>query len=320
MTFRPLFTFATLICFYAHPSVVLAKSCSDYSSSEDIGKIQLWSDFNFLASNQLEGRKTQTRGAQLTRDFLSQRFNSIGLLPLVGNDNFNLSFSYARGFSESKGTNVAGYVQGKTYPDEFLVVTAHYDHLGKVGSRIFNGADDNASGVAALLSLASYAKKHSTDYSIIFLATDAEEQGLYGAKAFVENPPVPLASIKANLNLDMLAQNRGKNRLYVSGAKYFPELQPSVDMAIDTAGLCLVDGHRSLRRGSIVSSRTNWRQASDHAAFAKVGIPYLFIGVIEHPYYHTVNDTVDKVNPDFYFAAVDTSLKLLVLLDQIKFE
>ncbi len=317
---RKFLTLWLVACFSTLSIASQSKSCRDYSYSESIGEQQLWVDFSYLASNQLEGRKTRSHGAQLTRDYLAQRYSAIGLLPLNGKTDFELTFTYQRGFSDFSGVNMAGYITGKTYPEHYIVVTAHYDHLGKKGNRVYNGADDNASGVAALLSIASYAATHGTQTSIIFLATDAEEQGLYGAKGFVKSPPVPLKAIKANLNLDMLSQNRGKNRLYVTGAKYFPELKPIVAKAIDKAGLCLVAGHRSLQRGSIVSSRTNWRQASDHAAFANVNIPYLFLGVSEHPYYHTVNDTVERINPKFYFAAVDTSLNVFLLMDQMTFD
>lgn len=315
---RKFLTLCLVTCFSTVSIASQSKSCRDYSYSESIGEQQLWADFSYLASNQLEGRKTRSHGAQLTRDYLAQRYSAIGLLPLNGKTDFELTFTYQKGFSDLSGVNMAGYIKGTRDPEHYIVVTAHYDHLGKKGNRIYNGADDNASGVAALLSIASYAATHGTQSSIIFLATDAEELGLHGAKGFVDNSPVPLRMIKANLNLDMLSQNRGKNRLYVSGAKYFPKLKSIVAKAIDKAGLCLVAGHRSLQRGSIVSSRTNWRQASDHAAFASVNIPYLFLGVSEHPYYHTVHDTIERVNSKFYFAAVDTSLNVFLLMDQMQ--
>lgn len=119
---------------------------------------------------------------------------------------------------------MVGYLPGCTYPEHYIAVTAHYDHLGKQGHKIFHGADDNASGVAVMLELASRLSQRCPAYSYIFIATDAEEGGLYGSKAFIAAPPLALNNIVLNLNLDMLGRPDRRGRLYLTGAKRFPDL------------------------------------------------------------------------------------------------
>lgn len=305
---------ACLACFllYAKPN-----SCKDYQHFNHLDANQLLADLRVLSSDKFQGRKTQTTGAKLAREYIAAQFGAANLDTLPAQSDYFLPFHYEKGLTSVEGVNVAARVNGTKWPDKYIVITAHYDHLGKQGTRIFNGADDNASGVAALLSLAKYVADSPFAYTIFFLATDAEEKGLYGAKGFVQSPPVPLNTIKMNLNLDMLGQNSGRNRLYISGARYFPQLKPVVRASQQQAGLCLVDGHRSKQRGSLASSRNDWRQASDHAAFAKKDIPYLFLGVTDHRYYHTFNDTFERIAPDFYLAAAETSLIVLKNMDKL---
>src|SRR5690606_30456084 len=91
--------------------------------------------------------------------------------------------------------NVVGMVRGTDDPDEYIVVTAHFDHLGRQGNQVYHGADDNASGTAGLIELARYFAAHPPEHSMIFAALDAEEHGLLGARHFVADPPVPLENI-----------------------------------------------------------------------------------------------------------------------------
>lgn len=297
------------------------RDCRQYRIDQSIDAKMLWQDISVLSSDDMQGRKSQTSGAKLAREYIQQRFKELDLIAF-SNDlsistQFLAPFVYPKSFSDVEGTNVVGYLPGNLKADKFIVISAHYDHLGRKGKTIFNGADDNASGVAAMLSIAKAIKSSPTRYSIIFLATDAEEQGLYGAKAFVRNPPVEISQIKFNLNLDMLSQGGRRNRLYVSGANSNDNLQFVVAEAIQTAGLCLKKGHRSLRKGYASVSRSSWRGASDHAAFNRANIPFLFVGVSDHRYYHTEDDTAENVDSEFYTAATETSLKILRLMDSL---
>ncbi|MDO6692956.1 M28 family peptidase [Aliiglaciecola sp. 3_MG-2023] len=291
--------------------------CNKFELYNTIDSERLWEDFSYLASDDMQGRKNSSSGSLLAQEFLISRFTEIGLKTLSQNQTFRMPFRYETTFSHIDGVNIGGYLIGTTYPQQYIVITAHYDHLGMRGNKIFNGADDNASGVSAMLAIADEIAQQGSQHSIIFLATDAEEKGLYGSKAFVQNPPVPLEQIKYNLNLDMISQNQEKSRLYVSGARYYSPFKGVVAKAIEEAGLCLVNQHRRNRRGYAMAMGPDWRKASDHASFGKVDIPYLFVGVGEHKYYHTEKDIVETVDQNFFQAAVETSFNILKLMDQL---
>lgn len=295
------------------------ENCRDYRVKGTLDAQLLWQDLESLAADTMQGRKSQTNGAEQARQFLVKRFGQIGLQPFSseGQQDYLTTFVWQNTIGSVEGVNVLGFIPGRRFADQFIVVSAHYDHLGMTGRRIFNGADDNASGVAVMLTLAEQIQKKGSQYSILFLATDAEEKGLYGARAFVESPPIARDQIVFNLNLDMLSQEGRRNRLYVSHGRDFAPFEALIETAIQDAGLCLVSGHRMEQRGFSGAQRINWRQASDHAAFAKANIPFLFVGVSDHAYYHTENDTIEKVNRSFFTAAAESALNILLLMDQI---
>lgn len=292
-------------------------NCSDIILHGSINQSALWQDLSILAADDMQGRQSGSEGARRAREYITRRFARIGLQAFDKKANYQQAFTHPLLFSEFNGINLVAWLAGSDEVDKYIVVSAHYDHIGGSGKRIFNGADDNASGVAAMLALAEVLQKEGSRYSIIFLATDGEEKGLYGAKEFVLNPPVSIESIKYNLNLDMLAQGGNRKKLYVSGARQFPEFKPIIKKVISESGLCLADGHR--RESSQFGGRKSlsWRKASDHAAFASKGIAYLYLGVDVHPDYHTIHDEVDKIDPLFYTAAVETALSLLRYMDEL---
>jgi Zn-dependent M28 family amino/carboxypeptidase len=194
------------------------------------------------------------------------------------------------------------------------VVTAHYDHLGvgrpdERGDSIYNGADDNAAGAAALAAIAGYLREHPPAHSVIFVAFDAEEMGLQGARAFVAEPPVPLDAIAINLNMDMISRN-DRNELYAVGTYHYPFLKPYVERVAARSGISLLMGHDS---GEVRSE--DWTSASDHGAFHARGIPFLYFGVEDHPDYHKPSDEFERIQPEFYQMAVETILDLLLELD-----
>lgn len=205
--------------------------------------------------------------------------------------------------------NVLGYIEGTDNKDEFVVVCGHYDHVGvNYRGQINYGADDNASGTGAVLELAkqfSQAKKGGVQFkrSILFLAVSAEEKGLYGSQAFVDNPPVPLEKIKLVINLDMISRNRENddkynNTVYVAawegGKKYKritkKENKNNTNLNVDfTPGLY----HRMV-----------WRYSSDHYPFIQKKVPALVFFTGLHPDYHTPRDTPDMINYDKYYRIV----------------
>jgi len=294
----------------------MAKSCRDISLQHSVDAKSLWQDFTYLASVNMQGRKSGSAGAQLAREFLQQRFTELNLQAFATAPNYLQSFHFPQDDSEKVGVNVVGWLKGTRFADEFIVISAHFDHLGAQGKQVYLGADDNASGVAAMLALGKNLQAVSSIYSIIFLATDAEELGLQGAKAFMRHPPVAHSQIKFNLNLDMLAEGGPRKRLFATASRQADELNQKIKDVASMAGLCLIKGHRSDRLGQTSLTQVDWRKASDHSAFGRHDIPYIFVGVDIHDRYHTPKDSADFVDQRFYTAAVETAWLLLKSINQ----
>lgn len=267
-------------------------------------------DIQQLSAAGMQGRKTATAGAELARQFISQRYSELGL-QTVG-DGYQHSFVYSR-LPQKTGVNVIGVVPGCRYSQHYIAVTAHYDHLGQSGGKIYHGADDNASGVAAMLELAARLTQSCPAYSYIFIATDAEESGLYGSKAFVAAPAVPLSNIVLNLNLDMISRQDKRGKLYLTGARRFPALIAELEQNYSKLQFL---HHRGLTRSPRDSGRHDWPNASDHGPFHRAGIAYLFFGGQEHPHYHTPEDTWQRIEPDFLQMAMSAIWQTVQWLEQ----
>lgn len=181
--------------------------------------------------------------------------------------------------------NVLGYIKGTVAPDTFLIVCAHYDHLGGLGKQCyFPGANDNASGIAMLLQLATYygQKEHAPHYSMLFIAFGAEEVGLIGSKHYVEHPLVPLAQTKFVLNLDLMGSGL-EGITVVNGSVYPKEFEHMVSVNTSHNYVKLVKP-----RGKAANS--------DHYYFSEHGVKSFFVySMGEITAYHDINDTADKV-------------------------
>ncbi|WP_316735202.1 M28 family metallopeptidase [Pedobacter aquatilis] len=177
-----------------------------------------------------------------------------------------------------KASNVAGFVKGTQYPDSILMITAHYDHLGGMGANVyFPGANDNAAGVATLLSLAKYYVENPQPYSIGFICFAAEEAGLLGSKYFVENPLIPLSKIKFLLNLDLVGT--GEAGMTVINASVYPK-----------AFAVLNEINASQKLISKINPRGKAAN-SDHYFFTESGVPAFFFYTQGGPSaYHDVFD------------------------------
>ncbi len=163
-----------------------------------------------------------------------------------------------------KATNLCGIVKGTSKPDSIIVYTAHYDHLGGMGSATyFPGANDNASGVTQVLSLAKYYSAHPQPYSIAFILFAGEEAGLLGSKYFSENPPIPLKNIRFLVNLDI--EGTGNEGITVVNASVYPN-EFSMLRQVNEKGKYLVKVNS---RGKAANS--------DHYFFTEKGVPAFFI-------------------------------------------
>lgn len=269
---------------------------------------RLMQDLTALAHDSMEGRATGTPGGARARTFMERGFAERGLQPFGAS--YLQPFTFTRREATHEGVNVIGLVRGTERPDRYIVVSAHYDHLGIRDGQIYNGADDNASGSAALLAMAEHFVRNPPRHSIIFAAFDAEEMGLQGARAFVAAPPVPRGAIVLNINMDMIGRSDAAE-LYVAGTYHYPQLLPFVQRAAAVAELRLIPGHD--RPGGAPGD--DWTMLSDHGAFHAERIPFLYFGVEDHPDYHRPTDTVERIQPGFFARATRTVLTALRLLD-----
>ncbi len=209
------------------------------------------------------------------------------------------------------GVNLVGVVPGTLHPERYIVVSAHFDHLGTRNGLIWHGADDNASGTAAILAIAEWTVTHPPLNSIIFVWFDAEEEGLLGSQTFVDRPPVPLDKIIADENLDMISRSK-TNELNVVGAYAFPVMQPLID-SIATLGLVRFTQRREGRPGDKFGDDVTDR--SDQAPFFHKKIPFVFFNNEEHADYHQPTDVATSINPEFYYNSARTAAAFLRLLD-----
>ncbi len=278
------------------------------SGEPTVDASRMLADLTFLASDSLEGRETGSDGNRIAREYIAQAFGDMGLAQFQ--ESWVQAFSFGRGAVTFDGGNVVGFVEGTAMQDSFIVVTAHFDHVGVRNGEIYNGADDNASGTAALMALAAYFAEHPPAHSTIFAALDAEEKGISGARAFVANPPVPIEQVVLNINMDMVSHS--DSQLYVAGTYHYPKLKPYVERVRENAKVRLLFGHDS----PDLSPSDDWTSSSDHGAFHEAGIPFLYFGVEDHPDYHRPTDDVERINRDFYAGAVEAILNVLVEFDQ----
>jgi Zn-dependent M28 family amino/carboxypeptidase len=267
---------------------------------------RLIADISALAADSMEGRRIGTPGGARARAFLLREFAQIGLDPV--RDSFPAPFHARIRTGVLDGVNLLGSIRGTKHPEHSLVVSAHYDHLGVRNGEIYNGADDNASGTAAVLAMARWFKTHPPEHSIIFALFDGEEAGLLGAKAFLEKPPVPLDAIIADVNLDMVSRNV-KGELYASGATPWPVMKPLLDSVAAIAPVKLLLGHDT------GAGENNWIQQSDQGPFHTKRIPFVYFGVEDHPDYHKPGDTIAHIEPDFYYRCVQTIAEFARRLD-----
>ena len=271
-----------------------------------------------LASPRYEGRRSGTNGGRAARAFVRTAFAEIGLEP-AGLSGFEQPFRLTRspdagGRSQSSddAANLIGAVKGTAGITRTLVITAHYDHLGVRNGVVNPGADDNASGVAALLAIARYIKNHPLRHPVLVVALDAEELGLQGAKAFLARPPRPL-EIALNINLDMVSRNH-RNEIFAVGTHHSPWLKPILDDVQRRTAVKIAYGHDRPAAGG--GTRDDWTLLSDHGAFHQAGIPFVYFGVEDHPDYHQPTDTAEKIDPVFFRNVVEMVLEAVLTLDR----
>lgn len=264
---------------------------------------RLKADVATLASHEYGGRRGP--GARKAEAFVTDAFRRIGLQPLFDGKYTQDVMARFDGKPAAIGRNVGGAIHGADpkLRDQWVIVAAHYDHLGTQDGRIHPGADDNASGVAMMLEVARRIAAEKPRRSVMFVAFDLEEDGLIGSKYFVDHPPVPLESIVLNLTADMVGRSLGgvcDPYFFVLGSETTPGLRPWIAEALPDAPWKV----GVLGADFLVVAR------SDYGPFKARKVPFLFFSTGENPHYHAPTDIAETIDYDKLAAITGTVQKL----------
>ena len=266
----------------------------------------------YLSLDSLEGRQTGTKGNLIAREYVIDQFKKYGIASLLDDYTQPFSFEGRRDKKTYKGANVLGVIEGIDRPEKYIVISAHYDHVGVRDSEVYNGADDDASGTSAIIAIAEYFKNNPPKHSVVIAAFDAEEMGLQGASHFVKANTLPREQIAMNVNLDMVGRN-DNNELYVVGTNLYKQLQPAIADLELPEDFKLSVGHDGL------DDKQNWTFSSDHGPFHRAEIPFLYFGVEDHKDYHKPTDDFENIQPEFYAKAVTAVIAVFEKLDEMRF-
>lgn len=287
-----------------------AKKTAIAPKSKIIDAERLLADVKTLSADEMKGRVSGSPEIVKAREYVVKRFKEVGVKSFGDSYVQEFEFKNRRTSETVKGANVFGIIKGKKNPEKYIVVTAHYDHVGVAQGEIYNGADDNASGTSALFAVAEYFERNRPANSLVFVAFDAEEQGLQGSRHFVANLPIKKESVLLNVNLDMVSRS-DRGELYASGSYHYPFLKRHLEAAQKNAPVKLLLGHDDPKLGS-----NDWTSQSDHAAFHSEKIPFVYFGVEDHADYHKPTDDFDKIPLGFYVGAVETILTAIKTFDK----
>ena len=277
--------------------------------AQGIDRAALLQDLRVLSADDMEGRAFGTAGGAKARAYVVRRFREAGIKPI--GDSYERPVASGRRGGAGAGANVVGMIRGTQRPDAYIIVSAHYDHVGTRAGQVFNGADDNASGTAALFSIAAYFQSHPPATSLLFAAFDGEEPGLIGSRAFIRDPPVPKSAMLVDVNADMIGRDPN-NLLFVVGTTRYSALKPFIERVAARAPVTLRMAHEApASRGE-----DDWTRDSDQYAFMEAGIPALYVGVEDYDQHHQPTDDFETITYDFYVRAVDTIVEMIREFDR----
>jgi hypothetical protein len=294
-----------------------ANQLNSVSSSKKIkiDEAKLLNNLKTLASDAFEGRGFSKPGNYKAQQFIANEFKKLELATPIENgyiQEFTTTYKGARrqrmfpvkGKERNDinvpdttvvGGNVISMIKGKS--DKVIVITGHHDHLGIRNGKIYNGADDDASGAAAVIAIAEYFKGKNPNHTLVFATVDAEEAGMNGSAYLVKNFPLGKENIVLNINMDMISRN-DKNELYACGLFHYPKLKAPLTKV--KSSITLMSGHDDPNDKKL----DNWTNSSDHRSFHKEKIPFIYFGVEDHKDYHKDTDTFENVDQEFYVEAV----------------
>lgn len=255
------------------------------------------------ASDYFGGRETGTKGQKIAVDFLRDYYISQNISPAAGSENYFQKMKLDIGGVSVDSENVAAIIEGSEFPNEYIIISAHLDHIGTHDGEINNGADDDGSGTVAMMEIAEAFEQASLQgynpkRSIVFLHVSGEEKGLLGSRYYVENPLYPLLQTVANLNIDMIGRLDPKRKdkdpkyIYLIGSdKLSQELHDISEAANQKYTQLKLD-----YTFNADDDPNRFYYRSDHYNFAKNSIPVIFYFNGTHEDYHRPSDTPDKIN------------------------
>ena len=299
--------------------VILTSSCTSQKIISDnaeptaymnsITAAELQTHLYIVASDEMEGRETGSTGQKKAGTYLIDQYKKNGIpFPTPATDYYQkvpaafLNAKYNENLPDSE--NIWAFIEGSEKPNEILVISAHYDHVGTKNGEIYNGADDDGSGTVALLEIAQafqMAKKagQGPKRSILFLHVTGEEHGLHGSRYYSENPLFPIANTITDINIDMIGRRdalhvNSNNYVYVIGAN---RLSTDLDMICSAANAKYTKLDLDYTFND-PKDPNHFYERSDHYNFAKLGIPSVFLFNGVHADYHKPTDSPDKIEYD----------------------
>ena len=304
--FLSLATVLTLHC-YAQTDAKQAQDFTKYKNS--ISTFDLKNHLTIVASDEMEGRETGSLGQKQAGKYLIEQYKKNGISSTKATKDFYQKVPAAFMNKEDNenlpdSENILAFIKGSEKPDEVVVVSAHYDHVGIKRGEIYNGADDDGSGTVALLEIAQafqLAKKDGLGpkRSILFLHVTGEEHGLHGSRYYSENPIFPLKNTIADVNIDMIGRRDSNhkdsnNYIYLIGSDY---------LSTDLYNICEEANKKSVNLTidytfNDKNDPNRFYYRSDHYNFAKNGIPSVFLFNGVHVDYHQKTDEVSKIEFD----------------------
>jgi Zn-dependent M28 family amino/carboxypeptidase len=270
---------------------------------------ELKTHLTIVASDEMQGRDTGSKGQKKAGEYLISQYKKNQIpFPKGAKDYYQrIPAAFLNAISDENlpdSENIWAYIEGSEKPNEIIVISAHYDHVGTKDGEIYNGADDDGSGTVALLEIAqafAKAKKegHGPKRSILFIHMTGEEHGLHGSRYYSENPLFPLANTITDINIDMIgrrdeAHAKSNNYVYIIGSDY---------LSTDLYTIC-EDANKKyvhLNLDYTYNDRNDpnrFYYRSDHYNFAKNGIPSVFLFNGVHADYHKPSDKVEKIEFD----------------------
>ena len=262
-----------------------------------------------VASDEMEGRETGSAGQKKAGQYLIDQYKKEGISFPKGATSFYQAVPAA--FLNKKtrvklndSENIWAYIEGSEKPNEVLVISGHYDHVGVKNGNVYNGADDDGSGTVALLEIAQAFQKakkegHGPKRSILFLHVTGEEHGLLGSQYYSENPLFSVANTITDINIDMIGRRDKEhadtnNYVYLIGADR---------LSSDLNTICMEANNKYIKmdldlKYNDPKDPNHFYERSDHYNFAKFGIPSVFLFNGVHADYHQKSDTPDKIEYD----------------------